>query len=390
MPRMQILNALEREAFETPPVFTSLQRRQHFDFPAGIQRLATALRTPANRLGFLLHAGYFVAAKRFFLVRTFQPRDLAYVAGRLGLGPDPPALAPYDGHTLARHQAAIRRYYGFRPFEALGRAVLGEEIARLVAAQLKPKVIFWRCVDLLVREKIEVPGYFPLAALILRAINRRNWALVDACEQALTPGVRALLDELLVQEPADAGASVGKTTAYRLTLLKKLSQSTQPAKVKARVADLTVLAGLHDQLQPVLKALALSPEGIHYYARPSSGATSSSSRVDGRRSGTSTSSPSSPTSSTASRTTSSTCCSPASRPSTTAPSGSTRSSATSAGSSTCRPFAHSSARSTPGCTRWRRSRALRGIRASPMPRRSRGLRRCWRRGRRPGCSSGRP
>jgi hypothetical protein len=32
-------------------------------------------------------------------------------------------------------------------------------------------VIFFRAVDLLVREKIEVPGYFRLAALILRAIN---------------------------------------------------------------------------------------------------------------------------------------------------------------------------------------------------------------------------
>jgi hypothetical protein len=130
-----------------------------------------------------------------------------------------------------------------------------------VGAQLKPKVIFWRCVDLLVREKVEVPGYFRLAALILRAINRRNWTLVDTCERALTPPVRALLDDLLIQEPAVDGAVPGKTTAYRLTLLKKLSQSTKPAKVKARVADLGLLAELHQQLAPVLAALALGPGG---------------------------------------------------------------------------------------------------------------------------------
>jgi hypothetical protein len=103
MPRMQILNALEREAFETPPVFTTAQRRQHFDFPAGIRQLAAQLRTPANRLGFLLHCGYFTATKRFFLVRTFHSRDVAYVAARVGLDPELLALTPYDGHTLARH-----------------------------------------------------------------------------------------------------------------------------------------------------------------------------------------------------------------------------------------------------------------------------------------------
>ena len=30
MPRMNILNAVEREAFESPPVFNSVQRKQYF------------------------------------------------------------------------------------------------------------------------------------------------------------------------------------------------------------------------------------------------------------------------------------------------------------------------------------------------------------------------
>ncbi len=33
MPRMNILNTVEREAFESPPVFNSVQRKQYFDFP---------------------------------------------------------------------------------------------------------------------------------------------------------------------------------------------------------------------------------------------------------------------------------------------------------------------------------------------------------------------
>ena len=39
MPRMNILNAVEREAFDSPPVFNSFQRKQYFDFPSKLRVL---------------------------------------------------------------------------------------------------------------------------------------------------------------------------------------------------------------------------------------------------------------------------------------------------------------------------------------------------------------
>ena len=62
MPRMNILNTVEREAFESPPVFNSVQRKQYFDFPTELRRLAGELRARTHQLGFLLSAGYFKAA----------------------------------------------------------------------------------------------------------------------------------------------------------------------------------------------------------------------------------------------------------------------------------------------------------------------------------------
>ena len=53
MPRMNILNAVEQEAFESAPVFDSFQRKQYFDFPQAIQQATANLRTPANQLCFL-------------------------------------------------------------------------------------------------------------------------------------------------------------------------------------------------------------------------------------------------------------------------------------------------------------------------------------------------
>src|SRR5271165_7195594 len=266
MPRINILNAVEQEAFESAPVFNSFQRKQYFDFPQAIQQATANLRTPANQLCFLLSCGYFKASKRFFPARTFHPRDVEYVVGRTGLRLEQIELHLYAKETSSRHRGFILDFYGFKPFRPHGRPVLAEEIARLLRSQIKPKVIFWRCVDVLIREKIEVPGYFPLADQILSAIKTQNQTLAATIERTLDTATRAVLDDLLTQEPLAGDTVPGKTSAYKLTLMKKLSQSTKPSKVKERVADLDLVRGLYHQLSPALQAIALKPGGIQYYA----------------------------------------------------------------------------------------------------------------------------
>jgi TnpA family transposase len=215
----------------------------------------------------LLTCGYFRATRRFYPARAFHPRDLAYLADRAGLVADTVNLADYPKQTMARHQLVILDFYGFRPFTPCGRTVIEADIARLVKSQIKPKVIFFRAIDLLVREKVEVPSYFRLAALILRAINHHSRILVATVEHLLTPETKALLDSLLQQQAADAGATPGRTSAYKLTGLKKLSQSTKPSTVKGRVADLALIEKSYRSLQPLLEGLAFGPDAIQYYAQ---------------------------------------------------------------------------------------------------------------------------
>ena len=267
MPRMKILNAVEQDTFASPPVFTTAQRRHHFDFPLEVQELATTLRTPTNQLGFLLSWGYFTATKQFFFPHTFRPLDIEYAARNLSLSLDALDLASYDKQTVARHQELILQHVGFRPFDVSARTFLEQEIAGMVRAQLKPRLIFWRCVDVLIREKVAVPTYFRLADLILTAINHQKQTLMTVLDHTLSEQTRVLLDGLFVQSPTLDGEPVdSQTAAYKLTLLKKLSQSTKPAKIKERVTDLTIVRDLHARLHSVLTALALPPDGIRYYA----------------------------------------------------------------------------------------------------------------------------
>jgi hypothetical protein len=51
MPRMKILNSVEREVFDFPPIFNSVERKRCFDFPTPLQDIATSLRTMVPRRG---------------------------------------------------------------------------------------------------------------------------------------------------------------------------------------------------------------------------------------------------------------------------------------------------------------------------------------------------
>src|SRR5258707_10420750 len=104
MPRMNILNTVEREAFESPPVFNSVQRKQYFDFPTELRRLAGELRAPTHQLGFLLSAGYFQAAKSFFPPSAFHRRDLEDVAPQLELEEPTVDFSDYNPPPPPLHQ----------------------------------------------------------------------------------------------------------------------------------------------------------------------------------------------------------------------------------------------------------------------------------------------
>ena len=72
---------------------------------------------------------------------------------------------------------------------------------------------------------------------------------------------------MLVQGSAGEDEPVpAKTAAYKLTLLKKLSQSTRPSKIKETITDLLVVQGLYRDFLPILCALDLNHEGVRYYA----------------------------------------------------------------------------------------------------------------------------
>ena len=140
-------------------------------------------------------------------------------------------------------------------------------IPHMVQAHLKPKLIFWRCVDLLTKRRFALPSYSHLSERILAALNQHKRDLAALINRELTQDTRTLLDHLFAQDPfSEDDAAPSPYARYRLTLLKKRSQSTKPSKVRERVDDLFYLKALYGDIEGLLSTLQLGHEGIRYYA----------------------------------------------------------------------------------------------------------------------------
>ena len=259
---MKIFSASEEEAFESAPVFNSAERKRFFCLPHGLSDSAAALRTPTNRVCFLLAAGYFKARHKFFN-RQVHAADIGFVAAQLGVSAEDVNLAEHHKETYARHQRLILDYFGYGPFDEVAKTRIAQEIARLVAVQVRPRIVLLEAIDVLTRQKIEIPTYNLLANTIVAAMDRRQQALSDIIDSSLTASQRAKLDALLAKAPVEGEEDGWR---YRLRLLKKPFQSTKPAKIRANLLDQQSLQALYLDLRTVVERLGLSYGSIRYYA----------------------------------------------------------------------------------------------------------------------------
>ncbi len=261
MARMKIFNKLEEEAFESPPVFSSIERKQFF-LPLILKDSMMSLRTPTNKVCFLVAAGYFKARRKFF-GGQFRQTDIEYVARKIDVNPIEVRVEAYDRATSVRHQRVILNYFGCVPFDEAEKSFIAGEIAALVRVQFRPKLVLLEIIQILTRKKIAIPSYNMLADLIISALNCHQHSLSKIIDDSLNENQRTNLDNLLGKEPS---SGTGEAWRYRITLLKKPYQSTRPSKIKANLADMNTLQALYLDLKPVVQRLGLSYEYIRYYA----------------------------------------------------------------------------------------------------------------------------
>jgi hypothetical protein len=261
MPRLKILSDAEQMLFDHPPQLSSAERRRVFELPAAVWSVANDIQPVPAKIGFLFSAGYFRSARRFFLTADFHDRDIAYIVARLGI--DAPGFDPaaYSARTRQRHRPQILELAGFHQFDAEAARLLDAELETMARSHSGTAQIFWRALDWLVSRRIEIPTSFHLTEAVSRAVQQRAKVVAALIARTMTSEVRLLLDSLFERDEDAATQS-----PFRLTLLKRLSQSTRPAKIRERLIDLGVLKELHAKVASILSVLDLGSEGIRYFA----------------------------------------------------------------------------------------------------------------------------
>ena len=117
MPRMKILNGADQMLFDHPPQLSSAERRRIFELPVAVWSAANDIQSVPAKIGFLVSAGYFRSARRFFLASDFHDRDIAYVAARLEIDAAGFDHTTYSARSRQRHRLQILELAGFRPFD---------------------------------------------------------------------------------------------------------------------------------------------------------------------------------------------------------------------------------------------------------------------------------
>ena len=264
MPRMSILDGEEKFDFDSVPLFTSIERKRFFSTPPRVEKLIASLRTPTNKIWFLLMLGYFKASSRFYR-NQFNKADVQYVARKLGYSRGIIDEEPLDETTYRRNRKIILDYLGWQPFNDQFKSKMLERIQPMVRSQSRLKMMLARSIDFLVENKVEVPTLRTLDNAILRSTKLHKEKLTSVVDASLGEDSRKFLDGLL--EKIDSPTSCEEMQRYNLTLLKKISQSTKVSKIRAATEDLRTIREVFSKVEPALESLDLSHQGVQYYAQ---------------------------------------------------------------------------------------------------------------------------
>ena len=259
---IKIFSSSEISAFNLPPVnLNATERKQLFRLSSASLDIVSSLRTPVNKVGFVLLYGYFKATNKFFRAKDFLKNETDFVCGNFHVPSESIDFSEYEATTLDRHQKIILDLLGCTPFTDETRQLLLQEALGLCAGHMRPKVIFSTLVDLLKEKRIEVPQYYTLAEIITAALNQYENSFRASLSAIITKEDKRHLDGLL----ESCGGNPNLLT-YKLTFLKKSSHSLRPGHIKSNIKNLIYFKKLYDQLRSVIGRLDLDVATIQYHA----------------------------------------------------------------------------------------------------------------------------
>ncbi len=267
MPILRVLKPNEQKRYEHPPIFDETTRKVYLSFTDDIKDPIRQLRTPSNKVFYLLLYAYFRASSRFYPPDRFYEKDIRYVCHQLKIYRSEVDFTNYGRETYRRIKQQVLDLTANFPFDEKVYEMISTEAYEVLPNQMKPRLIFLHLVEVLRGKRIELPSYHRLANIVIEESNRYTQKQQLLLAQKLTREDKAVLDTLLaklIDEEKEATSQA--YNRYKITLLKKFHQSTNLHKVKVNIEDLVILKGYYKRIQGILKSVGFTPQTIRYYA----------------------------------------------------------------------------------------------------------------------------
>ena len=213
------------------------------DERAFARRIADA---PASRLAVLIKLKLCQRLGYFPVLSAVPDRILRHIAQAAGFRrmPDAKVLLAYDrSGGKQRHVAQLRAFLNIRPLDATGRHWL-TTVARSAAEtkHLVPDIVNVMLEEL-VHHRYELPGFDTLERLAMQAREQLHEALFSGITEALTPAMRALIDDLLAPAPG--------STHSGWQVLKREPKRPTNKEVRSYLLHVRRLQTLAEQLPPI-------------------------------------------------------------------------------------------------------------------------------------------
>jgi TnpA family transposase len=247
----------EAKEFDEPPIFDSIDRKRYYDLTETLQNALGKLRTPTNKICFLVSYAYFKARKRFY-DGEFHEKDIEYACHLLGIDRAMVLLLSYSKKMRLDHQAITLKLFGYTTFNDSNQ----EELSRHVYVQVKsyqsPRLIFADMIEYLQARKIALPRYRQFVNLISEQVQKYKSDIHKCLANSLDQHTKAQLDALLSQDD---------DRHYALQFLKRYNQSLRPGNIRENLDDFNRIKSLYGLVEKPFKALDLNHEGAMYLTR---------------------------------------------------------------------------------------------------------------------------
>ncbi len=256
--RLQLLDDEEIEALYGRPSFTADERTQYFALTQPEHDIVSAFGRTHIQLYFILQLGYFKAKQRFFAFAFHDVADdVNHIINRYFSTLQRPNLRPLNKRTILKQRHAILERFHYRFCTAADREQLFLRAQHAARISSKPIYVLREVLRWLTEQRLVSPGYsFLQEDVVGKALLAEQTRLTNVLQTALTTTDRAALDGLFA--PADG--------LYTITLLKREPKDFSLGELRREIARSEQLLPLYHLATRVVPLLAISNEGITYYA----------------------------------------------------------------------------------------------------------------------------